>query len=142
MRKQHLKIVTILTALSIGFFAPGFIELENGVAATGNLSRTHSGGGVTVSVTYLNPEGAEGPRFRVALNTHSVDLDVYDLKELSFVRDGAGKTLKPSNVENKGGGHHRQVILTFPKPSARAKSLELVIRDIAGVKERVFRWEP
>lgn len=142
MRKQRLNLGTLLTALSIGLFAPGFIGLRNGVAATGNLSRTHSGGGVTVSVTYLNPEGSEGPRFQVALNTHSVDLDVYDLKELSLVRDGAGKILKPSSVENRGGGHHRQVILTFPKPSAQAKSLELLIRDVANVKERVFRWGP
>jgi hypothetical protein len=30
--------------------------------------------------------------------------------------------------------------LTFPKVSPEAKRLEIVIKDVAGVKERTFRW--
>ena len=39
-------------------------------AAAGNMSRTVSGGGVTVKVTYLNPQSNEDPRFGVVLDTH------------------------------------------------------------------------
>lgn len=111
-----------------------------GSAAPG-LTRTHAGGGVTVKVTYLNPEAPEGASFQVVLDTHSVDLDAFDLKNLSLLRDEAGKTYQPRQVENKGGGHHREATLVFPKPATAAKRLELVIKDIAGVKERSFRWE-
>ena len=111
-------------------------------AGPAELTRTNTGGGVTVKVTYLNPqETAADARFDIALDTHSVNLDAYDLKALSLLRDEAGKDYQPTHVENKGSGHHRQVTLVFPKPSAEGKKLELVIKDIAGVKERVFRWD-
>lgn len=110
-------------------------------AGESGLTRTHSGGGVTVKVTYLNPQSGEEARFDVALDTHSVNLDAYDLKALSVLRDAAGRDHKASRVENKGSGHHRQVIVVFPSPSSKAKTLELVIKDIGGVKERLFRWE-
>jgi hypothetical protein len=110
-------------------------------AAAPQLARTNSGGGVTVKATYLNPEGPEGPRFQVVLDTHSVDLDAIDIKNISVLRDEGGKSYQPTQVENKGGGHHREVTLAFPKSAIGAKRLELVLKDIAGVKERSFRWE-
>jgi hypothetical protein len=108
--------------------------------AASEATQTVSGGGVTVTVTYVNPGKDESPRFQVALNTHSVALDSYDFKTLALLRDGVGKTYAPTKVENKGGGHHRQVILTFPKIAPDAKRVEIVIKDVAGVKERTFRW--
>jgi hypothetical protein len=39
-----------------------------------------------------------------------------------------------------GGGHHRQSVLRFGKVSPEAKTIELVVKDVAGVKERIFRW--
>ena len=110
-------------------------------AAPADPSQTHTGGGVTVKITYLNPKGVDGPRFHVILETHSVNLDGYDLKSLSVLRDGNGKTYLPIKVESKGGGHHRQVTLSFPDLSDRTKSLDLVIQNVAGVPERVFHWD-
>jgi hypothetical protein len=48
------------------------------------------------------------------------------------------------------GGHHRAGTLTFPAtaPDGSAqiapdtRTIELIIRDIAGVPARVFRWTP
>jgi hypothetical protein len=105
------------------------------------LTRSHSGGGVTVKVTYVNPQATDDVRFQVVLDTHSVNLDGYDLKTLSSLRDDAGQNYQPTKVENKGSGHHRETALTFPRPSPGAKRLELVIEGIAGVKERTFRWD-
>jgi hypothetical protein len=109
-------------------------------AAAGNMSQTVSGGGVTVKVTYLNSQSNEDPRFGVALDTHSVALDGYDLKSITVLRDDTGKTYSAIDVANKGSGHHREATLSFPKLSPEAKRLEIVIKDVAGVKERIFRW--
>jgi hypothetical protein len=124
-----------------GFLLAGFAGSGKSFAAgTADATQTVSGGGVTVAVTYVNPSNNESPRFQVALNTHSVALDSYDFKNLALLRDGTGKTYSPTKVENKGGGHHRQVTLIFPKISSDAKRLEIVIKEVAGVKERTFRW--
>jgi hypothetical protein len=115
-------------------------KAESFGASTSNAAQTVSGGGVAAKVTYLNPKSNNDPRFQVVLDTHSVALDGYDLKALSLLRDDTGKTYLPNAVENKGRGHHREVILTFPKVSPEVKRLEIVIKDVSGVKERTFRW--
>ncbi|HKU52055.1 MAG TPA: hypothetical protein VJQ25_06285 [Nitrospira sp.] len=104
-------------------------------------TQTVAGGGVTVKVTYLNPKDSDGARFQVVLDTHSVNLDSYDLKTISVLRDGAGNTYAPTAVDNKGSGHHRETLVSFAKVVSGTKRIELVIKDMAGVKERVFRWD-
>jgi hypothetical protein len=108
--------------------------------ATSSTTQSIAGGGVTAKVTYLNPRSSDEPRFQVVLDTHSVALDSYDLKSITVLRDDTGKDYLPTSVENKGSGHHREVTLSFPKVSPEAKRLEIVIKDVAGVKERTFRW--
>ena len=131
-----------VTALLFGVFFTVISGIRVTYAAgAGGLTQPDRGGGVTVKVTYVNPQGKEDARFDIALDTHSVNLDAYDLKALSVLRDEAGNTYEPSRIENKGSGHHRQVIVVFPKPSGEVGKLELVIKDVAGVKERVFRWD-
>ena len=133
MKRATLILAGFLWTLLVGHGAEP-------AAAVPDATQTVSGGGVTVAVTYLNPTKNETPRFQVALNTHSVTLDSYDLKALALLRDQTGKIYAPTTVENKGGGHHRQVIVTFPKISPDAKRVEMVIKDIAGINERTFRW--
>ena len=100
-----------------------------------------AGGGVTIKVTYLNPKSSDGARFQVALDTHSVNLGSYDLKTISVLRDDAGNTFSATSVENKGNGHHRETIVSFAKVANGTKRVELVIKDVAEVKERIFRWD-
>jgi hypothetical protein len=126
----------LLMGLILGGFLGGAVSF--GAAAPGG-TQTVSGGGVTVKVSYLAQTEHES-RFSVVLDTHSVNLDTYDLKALSVLRDDTGLSMQPTGVENKGGGHHREITLTFPRPSVDRKWLELVIKDIARVKERTFRW--
>jgi hypothetical protein len=105
------------------------------------------GGQVTVAVTWGGKE--TGPVFRVVMDTHAVDLDGYDLRQLAVLRAG-GREVRPSGWDAPKGGHHREGTLTFPSASAdgsptmgpAAGTVELVIRDIAGVPERIFRWTP
>ena len=125
----------------VALLLTGLLGIGAGLAAEGlGLPQTQSGGGVTVKVTYL-AQTAHESQFSVVLDTHSVNLDLYDLKVLSLLRDDTGLTMQPTGAENKGSGHHREIILTFPRPSVDRKWLELVIKDIAGVKERTFRWD-
>jgi hypothetical protein len=125
----------------LGLLLSSLLWVAHSLAAAPALTRTHVGGGVTAKATYLNPGGTEDTRFEISLDTHSVDLDSYDLKALSSLRDDAGKVYQPTKVENKGSGHHRQLVLVFPKPAPGNKRLELVVKDIAGVKERSFVWD-
>ena len=110
-------------------------------AAAAYTTWTDSGGGLTIKVTYLDSKITDDLRFQVVLDTHSVNLDSYDLKTVSVLRDDAGNTYSPTAVENKGSGHHRETTVSFAKVASGTKRVELVIKDVAGVKERIFRWD-
>jgi len=132
--KTLLTIVAVLLLnISIGL-GVGFPAESSGAV------QSVAGGGVTAKVTFLNPKSGDEPRFQIVLDTHSVNLDAYDLKSLASLRDDAGKAYASTGMENKGSGHHRESTVSFAKVSPEAKRLELVIKDVAGVKERVFRW--
>ena len=123
-----------------GLLLMGLIFSGDIFGAVSNTPQTNSGGGVTVKVIYLNQGATDEPRFQLVLDTHSVNLDAYDLKSIAVVRDDTGKAYPSTSVENKGGGHHREAIMSFSKLSPEVKRVDLVIKDVAGVKERVFRW--
>jgi hypothetical protein len=118
-----------------------FAVAPSHAAAPAGTTQSNTGGGVTAKATFFNPQGTEDLRFDITLDTHSIDLDAYDLKASSVLRDDTGNTYQPIRVENKGSGHHRQVVLVFSRPAGDVKKLELVVKDIAGVKERVFRFD-
>ncbi|MBI2980610.1 MAG: hypothetical protein HYY41_07330, partial [Chloroflexi bacterium] len=81
----------------------------------------------------------------VAMNTHSVDLDQYNLGELATLKDDAGNQYTPVSWDAAPGGHHRSGQLSFPVPDSvnqkKAKYIEIVIRDVAGIEQRVLKWE-
>lgn len=138
------------TTFFIFLFLLAFIFPLSGVftpvgAAQEGMTKSHTGGGVRIDVTWLDPSAlvkGEAISFEVRMNTHTVDLDEYDLVKLAFLRNDKGKVLKPKAWESpQGGGHHRSGVLVFPKVDPGSTSLELVIRDVAGIKERAFRWE-
>ena len=127
----------LMTTIALGLV---FMSGETFGAAASNVTQTVAGGGITAKATFLNPKGADDPRFQVVLDTHSVNLDAYDFKNIAVLRDDAGKSYVPVAAENKGSGHHREVIVSFPKISPESKRIELIIKDVAGVKERTFVW--
>lgn len=127
----------LMTTIALGLV---FMSGETFGAAASNVTQTVAGGGITAKATFLNPKGADDPRFQVVLDTHSVNLDAYDFKNIAVLRDDAGKSYVPIAAENKGSGHHREAIVSFPKISPESKRIELIIKDVAGVKERTFVW--
>ncbi|MFQ5842430.1 MAG: hypothetical protein ACE5I8_08340 [Thermodesulfobacteriota bacterium] len=138
MKKTSIaRLILTVGLILVGFVMPG----DSFGGETPRLTRSHSGGGVRVEATYLNPQDREAARFQVRMNTHSVNLDSYDLKALSLLRDETGKVYRATSAENQGGGHHRTVILYFPEVPAGIQNLELIIKGVAGVEERSFLWE-
>lgn len=111
---------------------------------TNGLVQADAGGSVTIEVEWSREE-AGSLIFNVAMNTHSVDLDQYDLGALTFLRDDTGNKYPPVSWDSAAGGHHRSGTLYFPLPDSvsqgKAKYIEMVIRDVAGIEERVFKWE-
>ena len=99
------------------------------------------GGGVAVILSRL-PSEADSLRFRIEMTTHMRDLDPYRFEQIIRLRDQTGKEFPPLAVEQMmGGGHHRMAVVRFPAPDPRATVVELLVRDVAGVLERVFRWD-
>jgi len=139
MAQRSKTIISALFAATV--FLTGVLGIGESSAATTGITRTNSGGGVTVKATYVHAQETDEARFEVVLDTHSASLDAYDLKALSLLRDDTGNTYQPIRVENKGSGHHREITVVFPKAASAAKRLELVIKDIAGIKERSFLWD-
>ena len=98
--------------------------------------------GVTVKVTYKNPEEKKAPAFDVTLDTHSVELDQAHLHEIAILRDNAGREYFAEVVSSSGSGHHINAVFQFKDADiSSAKFVELVIKGVAGIDERVFRFE-
>ncbi|HEU5395476.1 MAG TPA: hypothetical protein VFV36_11845 [Candidatus Methylomirabilis sp.] len=127
-------LVATLVLVGVGLARPGAAE------GPGGAKQAVQGGGVTVEIAWLR-EVADAPAFRVVLDTHSVNLDEYRFEEIVRLRDGRGGEQAPAAVEGaEGSGHHRQATVRFAWPDPKPSALELVVKSVAGVPERVFRW--
>ncbi len=99
------------------------------------------GGSVTVDAKPTALMVGEPVVFDVAMNTHSVEL-IDDMTQIAILRDDAGKVYKATAWDGPGGGgHHREGTLKFPALTSKPKYVELVIKGLAQVPERVFKWD-
>lgn len=104
------------------------------------VSRQVAGGGVTVTATLL-PDRENRTIIKLALSTHSVNLDGYKLETIASLRDDQGNVYPLEAVEKaSGGGHHREAVLRFAGVSQGARAIEFTVANVAGVQERVFRF--
>ncbi len=155
-RKLAVVIPLVMIAILIAGCSKSFVsEREEEVtmapspatsshSPTNGMVQSSDGGAVTIDVEWMGLNGDQLV-FEAALNTHSVDLDSYDLGELAVLRDDEGKEYHPTLWESVPGGHHRRGTLIFPPPDSlkqdNSEYLELIIRDVADIDERFFRWE-
>ncbi|MDP3105297.1 MAG: hypothetical protein Q8M95_11920 [Candidatus Methanoperedens sp.] len=96
--------------------------------------RENSEAGVKITVTYL-PDITDATAFDIEVTSHMDYND--DFANISYLQDTVGKTYNPISYEGSKG-HHASGILRFPK--IEGKKFDLVIQDVAGVKERLFKW--
>lgn len=136
------------TVPSSGLPAPASPMPASGPSGA-RLTQVNTEGAVSIKVTPINLEGSGGTlEFEVALNTHSVDLS-FDLAALAVLRNDRGDEVAGAAWDGGRGGHHLSGRLSFPTRDGRGNPLvaadtryiKLLIRDVAGVPERVFRWE-
>ena len=124
------------------------------------LTQSDSQAGVQIDVTWVTPEtlaklDSEKARsygledyvlLEVKFTTHSGDLSRLDLTRLSAIRVG-GQEYAPKAWESiSDDSHHRAGVLVFAKKAPDGSSLEagpveLVMKSIADVAERIFRWQ-
>jgi hypothetical protein len=103
--------------------------------------QTAEAANVTVKVTPLALKTGESPVFDIAMDTHSVDLSADMLKSV-VLRDETGKEYAPLKWDGPGpGGHHREGKLTFAELTTSSKSLTLIVKNLASVPERRFKWD-
>lgn len=127
-----------LKAIGILFLA---VVLGSATSAWAYEKSVHNGNGVHVIVKPTALASDKAVTFDVRLNTHSVELD-QDLIVVSELRDDKGRIYRPDQWKGSPpGGHHRNGTLIFPVLKESAKSVTLIIRDIADVPERVFTWK-
>ena len=160
-KSSVLVIFIISMAIMVAGCSSGFEPIKDGEitltpppavspvnAPTSDRVQSHDGGRVAIEVEWIemeNQTGNDSLTFYVAMNTHSVDLDGYNLGELAALRDNMGNEYRPVSWDSAPGGHHRKGTLTFSLPDSlsqgNAEYVEIVIRDIAGIEERVLKWE-
>ena len=70
---------------------------------TNGSVQSNAEGSVTIEVTWAET-GSNSIIFNVAVNTHSVDLDSYDLGQLAVLHDDTGKQYSPVNWDSAPGG--------------------------------------
>lgn len=102
------------------------------------LKQSDDRGDVNVEVGPISLGAGKEVRFKVVLETHSVELN-YDLLKISSLSDDKGNSLKPLSWSGGSGGHHLSGELIFPGLASKAKSAELLIANISGF-DRSFRW--
>ncbi len=122
--------LSILTAVAIS----GCISGDEKPPADLLEPKENSEAGVQITATYL-PDIADATAFEIKVTAHKDYND--DFVNNSYLRDSGGKTYQPLSYEG-AGGHHASGTLRFPKIDG--KKFELVIKDVAGVNERVFKW--
>ena len=138
--------VAVLAVLVVG----GALTINSRAAARTSpegvnpLTQIKNENAVTVEVTPLNITGSGSTLdFRVALNTHSGDLN-YDVTKVVVLRDSRNNEYAPTGWDGSSGGHHVEDILKFDgradilKPGVTSLSLEL--KGIAQVPSRQFQW--
>lgn len=130
--------------------AGGIGEAGSPLPSPANPVASNAGGGVTIKVTWQGQQEDGGPLvFLVSMDTHSVALDGYDLSTMAVLRSDQGSEVAPLSWEAPPGGHHREGLLTFPATDETGspvvgpgiRVVELVIRGLARVPERVLSWE-
>jgi hypothetical protein len=145
-----LLVVTIVAGAAIWIWnsatTTSRTNTAQAAAVSSGATQTNEGGQVMIAATW---QGSGAPTvFNIAMNTHAVALDSYDLKQFAVLRVDGGREVLPTSWDAPKGGHHRSGTLTFPatdgdgKPlmASGTRTIELIIRNVAGVPERVLAW--
>lgn len=99
--------------------------------------------GVKVVVSYLNPEDAAGPRFKVSLDSASVDLGKFRFERGITLRDSDNKTYYSDPAQLSGTEFHREAVIEFKSAYiAHSYFVDIVISGLTeGANDIVIRFD-
>ena len=131
---KHVKISHFASLVMILFL----VTLAADALAYKTKSNKENHVRVDVRPVQLSP--GKPAKFEIRMNTHSGDLS-QDLIAVCTLTDSSGREYRPINWDGSPpGGHHRSGVLEFSDLGEEAKSITLVIREVANVPERIFNW--
>ena len=140
-RGAWCSVLTTATILVVALSAGRGALSSDAPQPTQATVRDRGADAVTVTATWL---GVQEDRLavRLALDTHSVDLSGFDVLANTVLRDGSGQELRAVRwQEERASSHHRTGTLFFPIPKSFQPRLAVVVRNLAGVEERVLVFE-
>ncbi|MDA8234387.1 MAG: hypothetical protein M0Z31_06175 [Clostridia bacterium] len=113
------------------------------------LTKRSDAASVTADITFRNPidkAGKEELIFEVAFNTHSVPLENYDIANSVILKNDQGKEVATGFAwePSSEASHHRTGILKIKNDgllTGDTSSLTMILKDLAGVPTREFKWE-
>ena len=149
MNKEKILLIGILVIVVAGlvYSLSGFFSSQ--IPTTANVGETPSTKNsnskfdtktsestVTVGLT---PAKFENGRLYVdiGVDTHSVSLDNYNLKEIAAL-EFESKSIKPVSAP-KLSGHHNSGQLVFDI-GKELDNFKIIVRDLPDIQERVFEW--
>jgi len=155
-KKFFTGICIVLVVLILSIFGWSYIHLSKaedtatGLAADPSaFTKTDSQGPVAISVQWLNPEdlNADSLQLNLSMNTHSVNLDEFDVAKNSEVYIDNQIITSGLEVEKQGSGHHVSTLLKVPVKKSgivinmkQAKTIKLVVKDLGNIPQRVLVW--
>ncbi|MBS3152451.1 hypothetical protein J4230_03515 [Candidatus Woesearchaeota archaeon] len=133
MRKENLIITCVVIIILAIFFLSFYISNYNNKTYDTKTST----GAVTIDIT---PKEFKNGEFYIdiKLNTHTVNMESYDLKEITTLNydDKIAKPVMVPHLE----GHHNSGTLVF-NLDKEPKKFTIKIIGILDVNERLFEWK-
>jgi len=152
MKINHEKFVIygllIVVSLTLVFAVKGFSKVQGKSQIKDNVEipksnyETISSGSTSpgeVSIELTPDEISDNQlKVKIAVNTHTVDLTAFNLKEITTLHYD-GQTLKPSSAPSLEG-HHSNGDFVFDITN-KLNEFTIKIQGVPKVTERVFNWE-
>jgi len=135
-----MKIDRIYQTFGIAALVIVAVALGLAVDAAAYEMRSNQENQVRVDVKPVQLAPGLPAKFEVRMNTHSETLGE-DMVAVSSLKDNAGRVYQATAWQgSEPGGHHRKGVLEFPKLEDNTDSITLIIRKVANVPERTFKW--
>jgi hypothetical protein len=139
-------LAALVAITGLVFWARSASGTTGTATQAGAMTQTNGDGQITIKVTWRGKSA--GPVFSVEMDTHAVNLDGYDLRQLAVLHTGQGQELQPGGWNAPAGGHHRNGTLSFPATAASGSPvigsdthiIKLIVRNVGGIPERTFLW--
>lgn len=140
MKKEFIIIGVVAFVILTLFFVFDPIKGSisgNAIQETSKYETKYSESTVIVDLT---PKEIRNGLFHIdiGVNTHTVDLEEYNLQEL-ITLEYSGRTIKPKSSPSLKG-HHNYGELVFDIGDDNIESFIIKVRDLPDIRERIFEW--